>query len=334
MIRVAAFTASRNDPSSRFRMRQFFEPLRQLGIATVEFRPWIGKYARAPLQLTGLGLLSRALSSVAARNYDVAWLNREFVTGFETIERFAGRRRLLDVDDAIWLNGRGDFARRIAKHCQGVIAGNEYIAEYFRDSTERVWIVPTAVDTNRWTPAMERPRTFTIGWSGTAWNFPYLYGIESALARFLGGHPQAKLLVVSDQPPRFHALPASRFEFQQWTPETEVDALRRMDVGIMPLQDDEWTRAKCAMKMLCYMSVGLPVVVSPIGVAGEILGRGALGLAASSADEWVQALAALYHDRERAAAMGRVGRGVVDEHYSVRGAATQLAAIFTEVAPQ
>jgi glycosyltransferase involved in cell wall biosynthesis len=345
MIRVAAFTSSLNDPSSRFRMRQLFEPLRQLGIEAEEFRPWISKFAPASLQLTGLGLLSRACSSVAARKHDVAWLNREFVTGFETMERFAGKRRLLDVDDAIWLEGKGpgrsDFARRIAGRCQGVIAGNECIAEYFRRSTERVWIVPTAVDTQRWTPGERFQtsggrtlQTCTIGWSGTAWNLAYLYGIEGALVRFLDGHQHATLLVVSDRPPRFQALQASRFEFQRWTPETEVAALRRMDVGIMPLPDDEWTRAKCAMKMLCYMAVGLPVVVSPVGVAQEILGRGNVGLAASNAGEWVEALAALYQDRERAAAMGREGRSVVEQHYSVQGAASQLASIFTEVASQ
>ena len=77
MIRVAAFTASRDDPSSRFRLRQFFEPLRQLDIGTTEFRPWISKFAKAPLQITGLGLLSRAVGTLSARNHDIAWLNTQ-----------------------------------------------------------------------------------------------------------------------------------------------------------------------------------------------------------------------------------------------------------------
>ena len=149
--------------------------------------------------------------------------------------------------------------------------------------------------------------------------------------RFLDGHRQAKLLVVCDQPPQFQALSASRFEFQKWTPETEVAALQRMDVGIMPLDDNEWVRAKCAMKMLCYMSVGLPVVASPLGVTAEILARGPVGLAARRVDEWVDALAALYWDREECIAMGRAGRGVVEVHYSVRRTVKQLASIFAEV---
>jgi len=356
MIRVAAITASRDDPSSRFRIRQFLAPLRELGIEAVEYRPWISKYARGPLQLTGLGAASRVVHAIAARRYDVTWLNRELVTGRQTIERFMGGRRLLDVDDAIWLHGRADFARRIAARCAGVIAGNPSIAEHFRGAAPRVWTVPTAVDTDVWSPAPATPSThttsampaasaaaptastdgeaFTVGWSGTHWNLPYLYAIEETLARFLADHAGARLLVVCDRRPRFGRLPAGRVQFQRWSPAVEVDALRRMSVGIMPLQDDEWGRAKCATKMLCAMAVGLPVVVSPVGAAAEILRQGPLGFAAQDPDGWYDSLAQLCADPERRAAMGLAGRRVAVASYSAAETAKRLAAIFGEVSRQ
>jgi glycosyltransferase involved in cell wall biosynthesis len=334
MIRVAALTAGRDDPSSRFRVRQFLAPLRGLGVEAVELRPWISKYARAPLQLTGLGALSRLAHVVAARRYDVAWLNRELVTGHATIERFLGDRQVLDVDDAIWLHGRPGFSRRIAARCAGVIAGNERIADYFRPAARQVWTVPTAVDTERWqpAPAAAAPAAFTVGWSGTHWNLPYLYAIEGALARFLADHTAARMLVVCDRPPRFRRLPADRLDFQPWSPSVEVEALRRASVGIMPLADDEWCRAKCATKMLCAMAVGLPVVASPVGAAAEILRQAPLGLAAADGDDWYDSLAALCAAPERRAAMGAAGRRVATASYSVPAVARQLAAIFGEVA--
>ena len=332
MIRVAAMTSSRDDPSSRFRMRQFFQPLRRLGVEAVEYRPWISKYARAPLQLTGLGLASRVWGALAARRHDLVWLNRELITGHATLERFSGPRRLMDVDDAIWLRGRRDFARRIASRCHGVIAGNAAIAEHFRGVTPRIWIVPTAVDTDRWRPTGTAHAQFTVGWSGTAWNLPYVEAIEPALARFLHDHRDSRLLIVCDRPPSFPSLPDGQVEFRKWSPETEVDALQHMDVGLMPLPDTEWTRAKCALKMLCYMSVGLPVVVSPVGAAVEILKLAPAGIAAHGPDSWYDALATLYEDREGAAKMGGAGRGVAVEHYSVTRIAPRLAGIFTEVA--
>jgi glycosyltransferase involved in cell wall biosynthesis len=348
MIRVAAITASRDDPSSRFRIRQFLAPLRELGVEAVEYRPWIGKYARGPLQLTGLGAASRVVHAFAARRYDVTWLNRELVSGHQTIERFVGGRRLLDVDDAIWLHGRPDFARRIAARCAGVIAGNDRIADHFRGAAPRVWTVPTAVDTEVWKPApgagagegltagtaSANGEAFIIGWSGTHWNLPYLYAIEETLARFMTDHAAARMLVVCDRRPRFRRLPADRVDFQRWSPAIEVDALRRMSAGIMPLPDDEWGRAKCATKMLCAMAVGLPVVVSPVGAAAEILRQGPLGLAARRAEDWYDGLAQLCADPPRAAAMGRAGRRVAVERHSAAETAKLLAAIFSEVSRQ
>ncbi|MDQ6705030.1 MAG: glycosyltransferase [Acidobacteriota bacterium] len=335
MIRVAALTSSLNDPSSRFRMRQFFRPLGELGIQTVEYRPWVSKYAPSTMQLTGLTLASRVLAVLASRRYDITWLNRELMTGRETFERFAGRPLLFDVDDAIWLTGGSpDFARRIAARSAGVIAGNRVIADYFRPHAPRVWIVPASVDTALWKPAPHAPcEHWTVGWSGTHWNLKYLYRIEKPLSRFLSDHRDARLRVVCDRRPEFQHLRDGQWSFVRWSPENEVSSMQVMNVGIMPLEDNPWTRAKCAMKMLCYLSVGLPAIVTPVGVADEILMAGAnpIGLAAWDDDAWYQHLHSLYNNRAQASAMGIAGREAVIEHYSVERSAKQLAQIFADV---
>ena len=99
----------------------------------------------------------------------------------------------------------------------------------------------------------------------------------------------------------------------------------------MPLPDSDWARGKCALKMLLYMAVGIPVVVSPVGVSRDILARADAGMAAASGGDWVAALSRLFEDRSAAARMGREGRRVVETFYSVRENADLLARVFREV---
>ena len=91
---------------------------------------------------------------------------------------------------------------------------------------------------------------------------------------------RAKLLVVADRPPEFKLLPESRVEFERWTPRTEQAAFTRMSIGLMPLADTDWCNGKCSYKMLCYMSAGLPVVVTAAGMNREVLALGDVGLSA------------------------------------------------------
>ena len=339
MIRVVALTSGARVPSSRFRVRQYIRPLAALGIVVEEKAPAFSKYAtsssRVLAKLIAAGKVAARLPGLlSSRRAQVTWLERELVAGRATLEARAGRPRLFDVDDALWLGGKAGFSEQIASLCDGVLAGNEFLAEYYRRFASRVWVVPTCVDTDVWAPRRERSagEKWTIGWTGSSSTTPYLEAIEEPLADFLGGRPEARLLVVSNRPPDFRRIPEERWRFEPWSAGSEVRLVQQMDVGLMPLPDSDWARGKCALKMLLYMAVGIPVVVSPIGVNREILEKGEVGLAAAAQGEWPMALTRLIDDREASARMGREGRSVVERFYSVRENAGLLARIFREVA--
>jgi glycosyltransferase involved in cell wall biosynthesis len=269
---------------------------------------------------------------VASRFSDVTWLGRELISGRFSFEHLAGKKRVFDVDDAIWLPYGADFSARIVKYCDGVIAGNRFLARHYEALGAKVWLVPTSVDTERWKPGKRTGQErWTIGWTGSWANLKYLYAIEEVLGEFLAQHSDSRLLTVCDRRPHFNKLPASAWQFVQWSMANEVWQVQQMNVGLMPLEDSEFARGKCGFKMLSYMAVGLPVIVSPVGVNEEILTRGELGLAARSSQEWYQALERLYQDGESGARMGANGREVVRRYYSVSVNAQTLADIFHEV---
>lgn len=330
-IRVTAITSGWRVPSSRFRVRQFIAPLSRLGVEVLERRLPLSKYA---LRRTGpLSALARLPAVAAARSSDVTWLERELIAGRRSFEHFAGRRRLFDIDDALWLLGRSKFSERIAAESFGIVAGNEFIAEYYRQYCSRVWVVPTSVDTCAWKPPVKRQSgPWTIGWIGTSSNLPHLLALEGPIAAFLKRHDDAQLLVVCDKRPRLSSIPERSRRFVRWSADNEIELVQRMDVGLMPLPDTEWARGKCALKMLLYMAVGIPVITSRIGVAASLANGSDIGITTHSQDEWYDALRLLYDSRERARSMGVAGRRLAEEKYSVLGNSLKLAEIFREAA--
>ena len=335
MHKVTALTGSKHDPSSRFRVRQFIAPLAGLGIEVTEYWPLISRYKIEPLPWLVTAMRARGLR--AARSSDVTWLGRELISGRLSFEPEAGKKRVFDVDDAIWLPYQSrlnaDFSTEIVEHCEGVIAGNHYLAEHYERLGAKVWLVPTSVDTGIWKPGTSTsPDKWTIGWSGSWTNLKFLEAIEEPLADFLAHHHDSRMLIVSDRRPQLRKLPRESWLHVEWSMENEVGLVQLMDVGLMPLEDSEWALGKCGFKMLSYMAAGLPVVVSPVGVNVEILARAEIGFAARTPAEWYEALERLHEDRELGKRLGAAGRNVVEEHYSVKTNVLKLAEIFREVA--
>lgn len=338
MINVTALTSGKNIPSSRFRVRQFIEPLSHLGIQVSEYPLWLKKYTPgsfAPLRCVGEAskTLARLPGLLASRYSDITWIERELVPRRATLEHYAGTKRVFDVDDAIWLTADSDFSEEIALQSHGVIAGNQFLAEHYRRAGAKVWVVPTSIDTMRWQPLPKRERdSWVVGWIGSSSNLSSLYSIEEALADFLAQHSGTMLLIVCDRKPSFKKIHPAAWHFEPWSAAGEVPLVQSMDVGLMPLPDTEWARGKCAFKMISYMAVGAPVVVTPIGVNKELLQRANVGLAAVTQNQWYEALHLLFSDGERAASLGQAGRELVEAAYSIDKTASVLAEIFTEVA--
>ena len=65
------------------------------------------------------------------------------------------------------------------------------------------------------------------------------------------------------------------------------------------------------------MAAGLPVVANPVGVHAEMVEHRASGFLADGAAEWVEAVRALAGDPDLRMTMGRRGRQIVEERYSV-----------------
>ena len=272
--------------------------------------------------LTLAKIFSRMVSILRAPFHSVVFFERELLPQRGTyLERFASVLNPsihFDFDDAIHLkypDRVGNPVARILRLSRGVTAGNEWLAAYARRFNDHVTVVPTAVDTARFTP-QGRPDVPLV-WTGRSENLRFVEQIAPALRRV----PGARLLVICDRPPVDLGIPV---EFVPWSPEVEVEALRRGGIGIMPLPDRSWSKGKCGFKLLQYMACGIPCVASPIGVNTEILDGGDCGLLAQTEDDWVEALSRLRKDEAAARELGQRGRERAQAHYSIEAVYPRL----------
>lgn len=334
MLRVTAYTGGKHVPSARFRVRQYIPALKRMGIQVNEAPARFGSYppAARPLRPAWglLALAERFSAALGPRAADVSLLQREMLSTFASVERFTKAPRVLDVDDAIWLFRGGQPAIALARCCELVICGNEFIADFFRKYAANVLVLPTPVDTERFRPATGERDPRVICWSGTSSGLPFLYNIEEALAAVLSRAPDRRLRVVCDAAPRFSKLPSKQVTFVPWSETVEVSAIQDAAVAIMPLDDTPWSRGKCSYKLLTYMACGVPVVATPVGMNAGLLSRAHAGLPARTVAEWTDALESILAS-PRNAEMGAAGRRLVECDYSLSVLSPRMAGILRAV---
>lgn len=337
----------------RFRVSQYIPFLREAGFAvTVSpfysreyfsfvYRP--GNYLR---KATGLASLTfrRINELFSIRDYDLVLLYREAIPiGSPLIERAIaglGLPIVYDFDDAIFLpavseaNKAVSFLKNpgkvssILKLSQQVTVGNEFLASYARQFNSHVTVIPTAVDTNRFVPRASAPaadgRKLVVGWIGSPTTFQYLESLKEVLAAVSATHPFTLKVSGAGRPVKF---PGVDVEVVPWSMADEVSLFNSCDVGVYPLTDDNWSLGKCGFKAIQCMACGVPVVAAAVGVNREIITHGVNSLLASTPQEWIDGLTTLLSNAELRRHMAVAGRRTIEERYSLRVTAPQLAAV-------
>lgn len=89
------------------------------------------------------------------------------------------------------------------------------------------------------------------------------------------------------------------------------------DIGLAPLRDNYFNRAKSANRYLEFSMLGIPTVASNIGGQfNEVIKHGENGYLCSSVDEWVEAISKLIDDKEHRIKMGKLAFETVDRYFN------------------
>ncbi len=328
-------------PSQRFRFEQYLDYFEKEGFE-IHFHPFLNEKTWQKLYKNGsaiqkaLGFFSSFLKRwvllFKLPKADMIFIHRETAQigppVFEwIIAKVLRKKYIYDFDDAIWLpnysasNARFHrlkaywkikFCIRWAHH---ISAGNDYLADYARQYNKNVTVIPTTIDTenhhNKQTDYKSLP--VKIGWTGTHTTMHYIDEIIPVLQKLEKSH-EFEFVVISNQAPTYDL---KSLRFVPWKKETEIKDLAQFSIGVMPLRADKWSEGKCGFKGLQYMALGIPSVLSPVGVNNKIIEHGKNGFLVASQIEWEKILVDLITQPNLREKTGLTGKETVIEQYSV-----------------
>jgi glycosyltransferase involved in cell wall biosynthesis len=108
-----------------------------------------------------------------------------------------------------------------------------------------------------------------------------------------------------------------RYTAQKWKAETEVEDLRRMQIGLVPLPESEWNKRKFIMKTAQYMALGIVPVGTPMASNPEVIRHGENGFLAATDEEWIKYLTILIEDGKLRNKMSAAAAKDAKEKYSL-----------------
>lgn len=342
-------------PSQRFRFEQYLDillvhghqyrlaPFLSVATWSILYKP--GHTAAKALGiLAGFGRRVGLLFSVS--RYDYVFVHREAAPVgppvFEWMMAKVLRKKLIyDFDDAIWLANTSEankiaagvkWHHKVAAICGWAYknsCGNAYLAAYARQFNAQAVVNPTTIDTvnlHNQVRDQASPGRLVIGWTGTHSTMKYLDQVVPVLAKLENEGLEFEFRVISNQPP---ALPLRSLVYLPWRKETEIADLLGFHVGLMPLENDPWANGKCAFKALQYMALGVPALVSPVGMNTEVVTSGVNGFVCATPVEWEVSLRLLLNDASLRQQLGMAARATIEQRYSVLANANNFLQLFS-----
>lgn len=274
---------------------------------------------------------------IAAKNADVIILLRKtFPYPIFWMLRKLSKKLIFDFDDAIFCNPDGTYSKTrmnrfksTAAKCDYIFAGNDYLATEARKFNSAVTVIPTSVDMHKYDiRRTNKSKNLELVWIGSSSTKKYLEEIIPILEDTVRYVPNLQLNVIAD-----FALFSKHLNIRNvfWTEQSEALELSIADIGIAPMPEDNWTKGKCALKVLQYMAAGLPVISSPSGVNAYVVEDGVSGYLVSDNNQWNKIIIQISKDKSALNQMGLHGRRRVITEFSIDVVFRKFITIITKL---
>lgn len=277
----------------------------------------------------------KSMSALVLQRSKIAfWPYRDFGPFLERTRT----RLILEVDDAMMhapeTNPQYAFFQSMQhefeeyfRHADLITVSTPYLKELYSHYNPNVVVLPNCIDTTIW-PCEPPAQSTTEGlpikilFSGTPSHVEDFRVLSTAIKRILEEFPQAvELIIWGNMIPEFAGHPSVRLIEQyvdNYASYAATLATLKADIGIIPLQDTVFNRAKSAIKWLEYSACGIAGIFSNVGEYGDVMRHGKTGLMVENNDaDWYAAIKELIVNRQLRSSIAREAYNDVMSGYTV-----------------
>jgi glycosyltransferase involved in cell wall biosynthesis len=216
------------------------------------------------------------------KRFDVILIQKQILP-FPLLKLTKRAKLIYDIDDAVYLLNELKFTQFVEKMDE-VIVSTPFLQKKLAVWEIESRIIHSSVHIQELGVLRNNKLvtgSFEIVWIGSPSTAKYLQILERPLAR-LALEFNIVLKVLGTRNLKIDGV---NVEEIPWSLRSEQLALASSNIGVMPLEDTEWETMKGGYKLILYMSHGLPVVASPVGI-NTLIVKEDCGFLASTEEEW------------------------------------------------
>jgi glycosyltransferase involved in cell wall biosynthesis len=272
------------------------------------------------------------------------------------VHLFKGNRIIFDLDDwemredtkyylGFYPSSKAHYLTwKIAKKSIFCIAASRFLEEFLSEFNQKVYYIPSGVDTELFKPSLNglNKDKIVFSWIGTFHKKEYIENIECALNCFSilrkrYDHIYFEIVgngIYKDNLKKIlNQFKDQNISLKTWiSPDRIPEYLATVHIGLFPVRDDtKFNKAKSPTKLFEYMAMAKPTVSSGIGEPVHIIQDGENGFLAETKEEFIEKMRELIEDLNLRKQMGEKALETIENNYSLKVLGKQLYSILKTI---
>lgn len=202
----------------------------------------------------------------------------------------------------------GIYAQNLAL-ANGLTVSTPELKEFYSKTNNNIEVVPNLIDFDirEWPDPQfnDGSKPIRVGWTGSSSHIVDIDIIGPVLKEILTKYPSVRYVhystdVILEHLLTKYKLPPDQIDFMPPVSfNSHPSNMIHFDIGLAPLDSNEFNRAKSDLKLKEYSAVGVPFVASKLAPYHRYTDQGMDGFTCTNNREWVEAVSLLIEDTQK-----------------------------------